>query len=139
MVKVLKSKIFIFFEMIMHLVILWLKLFSTLIHAIVKLKTVKHIHFAIHYYYGVSDSLNCILTLSFLFYSTTKQLIQFWHYLPRDSVRLNWLRAHSYTRLNPHPSTTYIGYQSQVQVVTYASDWLAINWRFLGYCLLGFN
>lgn len=58
---------------------------------------------------------------SCLFYNSPP----FWHYLPSDGIRLQY-RGLSPTRL---PLSQFRN-QSQAQVVTWASDHLALNWRF---------
>lgn len=83
--------------------------------------------------------ISCLVVLSIcgVFYNTTKQfsnsqwtltecptnLTQFWHYQPGDSVRFHKLRVQS------SQDCSHFRHQSQVQVVTCASDWLVISQR----------
>lgn len=54
-------------------------------------------------------------------------LTQFRHYLPGDSIRLHRLRAPSYKWVSRHP---YFRFQLEIQAVSWASDWWAVDWKF---------
>ena len=62
-------------------------------------------------------------------------LTQLWHYLPRDGIRFHRVRAlvlqDSVSCPTPLPPThTHFRCQLQAQVVTWASDQPAVDWRF---------